>query len=635
MAFQPILFSGFTTGGSSGGGGGGSPTIGGSVVGGTANSVLFVGAGNVLSQDTANFNYNATTHNLAITGTVLASNISGSNTGDVTIGTANGLSIVGQVLSLGLSSTSTNGALSSTDWNTFNNKQPTFTSQTANLFFASPNGSSGVPSFRSIVAADIPSLSATYVTQSEVGAPNGVASLDGAGKIPVAQLGSAILQYEGGWNPNTNTPALSDGTGTNGFVYYITAQRSAAVSGLTDPSMVNFQIGNLIIYSTSVGKWQQTTPAAGVSSVNNLQGAVTVNAINQLTGDVTAGPATLSQSKVATIAQIQGNPVGGTTGTGNVVFSSAPTITGLLSAGSAVFTSTISASNLSGTNTGDQTITLTGEVTGSGTGSFATTLSNAAVIAKVLTGFVSGPNSPIIATDSILQGLEKLQAQVSASGSGSVTSVALSLPSIFTVTGSPITTNGTLTGTLNTQSANLVFAGPSSGGPAIPTFRSLVSTDIPSLSAIYLPLVGGTMSGAIDMGTNQIHNVTNPSSPQDAATKSYVDAHSSASSPGDLSEGSFTAADNQSIPANITGFAFANGTVRSFDATVSIVRDTTYDAYKLYGIQKTASWELSQAFTGDVTGISFSITAAGQIQYTSTSTGFTSLIKFRAITTSV
>lgn len=41
----------------------------------------------------------------------------------VTIGTANGLSLSTQVLSLGLASSSTNGALSSTDWNTFNNKQ--------------------------------------------------------------------------------------------------------------------------------------------------------------------------------------------------------------------------------------------------------------------------------------------------------------------------------------------------------------------------------------------------------------------------------------------------------------------------------------------------------------------------------
>jgi hypothetical protein len=52
-------------------------------------------------------------------GSVLA----GSNSGDVTIGTANGLSLTGQILSLGLSSTSTTGALSSSDWNTFNGKQ--------------------------------------------------------------------------------------------------------------------------------------------------------------------------------------------------------------------------------------------------------------------------------------------------------------------------------------------------------------------------------------------------------------------------------------------------------------------------------------------------------------------------------
>lgn len=45
----------------------------------------------------------------------------------VTLGTANGLSLSTQVLSLGLSSSSTTGALSSTDWSTFNNKQSALT----------------------------------------------------------------------------------------------------------------------------------------------------------------------------------------------------------------------------------------------------------------------------------------------------------------------------------------------------------------------------------------------------------------------------------------------------------------------------------------------------------------------------
>ncbi|MFI5185928.1 MAG: beta strand repeat-containing protein [Chitinophagales bacterium] len=63
-----------------------------------------------------------TPSSVAATGTVTGSNLSGTNTGNVTIGTANGLSLASQALSLGLASTSTTGALSNTDWNTFNNK---------------------------------------------------------------------------------------------------------------------------------------------------------------------------------------------------------------------------------------------------------------------------------------------------------------------------------------------------------------------------------------------------------------------------------------------------------------------------------------------------------------------------------
>jgi len=65
--------------------------------------------------------------NKTFSGTIGASNFSGSssgtNTGDVSIGTANGLSLVNQVLSLGTSSASTTGALTSADWMTFAAKQ--------------------------------------------------------------------------------------------------------------------------------------------------------------------------------------------------------------------------------------------------------------------------------------------------------------------------------------------------------------------------------------------------------------------------------------------------------------------------------------------------------------------------------
>lgn len=65
-------------------------------------------------------------------------------------------------------------------------------------------------------------------------------------------------------------------------------------------------------------------------------------------------------------------------------------------------------------------------------------------------------------------------------GVGTVTSVGLTVPAIFSVSGSPVTSSGTLAVTLAAQTANLVWAGPASGGAATPTFRALVAADIPA-----------------------------------------------------------------------------------------------------------------------------------------------------------
>ena len=71
-------------------------------------------------------------------------------------------------------------------------------------------------------------------------------------------------------------------------------------------------------------------------------------------------------------------------------------------------------------------------------------------------------------------------------GTGTVTSVGLSLPNIFSVTGSPVTTSGTLTATFASQTANTVFAAPN-GSAGTPTFRALVAADIPDLTLEKLP----------------------------------------------------------------------------------------------------------------------------------------------------
>jgi hypothetical protein len=88
-----------------------------------------------------------------------------------------------------------------------------------------------------------------------------------------------------------------------------------------------------------------------------------------------------------------------------------------------------------------------------------------------------------------------------------VTSVALSLPSFLTVSGSPVTTTGTLTATLASQAANTVFIAPN-GSAGAPTFRTLAYADLPiklyveNPSTPTAPTAAGTNAVAIGSGSS-------------------------------------------------------------------------------------------------------------------------------------
>jgi hypothetical protein len=161
-------------------------------------------------------------------------------------------------------------------------------------------------------------------------------------------------------------------------------------------------------------------------------------------------------------------------------------------------------------------------------------------------------------------------------GVGSVTSVALALPSIMSVSGSPVTSSGTLTGTLTTQSVNTLFAGPSSGAAATPTFRALVTADIPSLSyvtsvALALPSIltvsgspvtsSGTLTGTLT--TQAVNTIFAGPSSGASATPTFR---------------SLTTADIPTLNQNTTGTA-ANITATS-NSTL-----TTLSALSLPGSQ--------------------------------------------------
>ena len=136
---------------------------------------------------------------------------------------------------------------------------------------------------------------------SEKGQANGYASLDSGGKVPVSQLPNSIMEYQGVWNASTNSPSLADGAGNAdsaiGNVYRV----SVAGSQNLGSGSISFDVGDYVILNASK-VWEKADTTDAVSSVNGATGAVVVNAINELTGHVTAGPASGSQSVSATIA---------------------------------------------------------------------------------------------------------------------------------------------------------------------------------------------------------------------------------------------------------------------------------------------------------------------------------------------
>jgi len=182
-------------------------------------------------------------------------------------------STVNGVMSLPAATTSNGGYLSATDWNTFNNKLGVYASQTANSFFAGPSsGVNASPTFRTIVANDIPTLNqsttgnaATATKFAATKNINGVA-FDGSADITIASAIANAISFNASGSGQTS-PVSFDGTSAKTISYNsIGAAPAAGSSNITN-------LGTI-----STGVWE------GAIIDDNHGGAGIVNGIMKANG---------------------------------------------------------------------------------------------------------------------------------------------------------------------------------------------------------------------------------------------------------------------------------------------------------------------------------------------------------------
>lgn len=114
----------------------------------------------------------------------------------------------------------------------------------------------------------------TKLDSTEKGASNGVASLDASGRVPYSQLPESAMEFKGEWNASTNTPQLTDGTGTNGDFYICTV---AGTVTFGTGNTVTFAVNDRALYNGATSKWIRL-PAGEVTSVNGQTGVVSLGA---------------------------------------------------------------------------------------------------------------------------------------------------------------------------------------------------------------------------------------------------------------------------------------------------------------------------------------------------------------------
>lgn len=357
-----------------------------------------------------------------------------------------------------------------------------YASKTANYILAAPNGSAGVPTFRALVAADLPSLSSVYIPYT--GASSAI-DLNAQTVTNIAHLGinttsvPDILLRAFGDNNSASRIAIrgysSNASSSSMRVAKFRGTYAAPQAPLSGDSLGKFELAG---YGTTSANGYPQASYEGVATENwgaTARGAKALFYVTPNTTIIQAVALTLDQDKSAT-------------------FASSVTATSFSGSGSSltgVVTSVGATSPV--TSTGGQTPTIampaaTTSVNGyltstdwntfnnKGSGTVTSVTGTAPVVSS---GGATPAISMAAATASVngyLTSTDWTTFNNKTSNTGTVTSVAATVPAFLSISGSPITTSGTLA--------------ISYSGTALPVANG--GTGLTTLTAGYIPYGNGT-----------------------------------------------------------------------------------------------------------------------------------------------